>query len=781
MFVTDRSIKNGSGSHMRVPAPCDARNVSTVNPRILVVDDTRAIHEDFCKILVNRETASEMDAAEAAMFGEESPLSTRKKFTLDSAYQGKEALARVVEAVERGQRYSVAFVDVRMPPGWDGVETTQKLWEVDPDLQVVICTAYSDYSWDEMVARIGNSDRLVILKKPFDTVEVLQLANALTEKWSLLQQTRRTVAELEGLVGERTAHLEAANENLETEISRRIRHEHCLTLQRDVTQVLADSMATSEEVVTKILEIICMGMDWEVGGLWAVDRNANILRASAVWHQPGPEFLEFKTLCQNISFTRHSGMPGRVWASGQPLCVPDISEDKNFPRAAAANTARLLSGFAFPIKLQGELLGVIEFFSTKAGSPDPEIFDLFSTLGSLIGQSLERKKLEEQLRHSQKMDAIGYLAGGVAHDFNNILTVILGYSQIVGMKENLDAGTLEGLRQITQAAQRATSLTGQLLAFSRKQVIRVTELNLNKVISNMAKMLHRIIGEDISLQFDYCPESAVIQADEDSMGQILMNLTVNARDAMPKGGTLGIKTQIVKIGEADSRRHADARVGEFVCLTVDDSGCGIPPEILAHIFEPFFTTKKVGEGTGLGLATVHGIVAQHQGWVEVMSRLDEGTHFKIFLPRWTGATKQSDARKPDRKIIGGTETILLAEDEAAVRNLAAKILVQHGYRVLEAGSGVEALAVWKKHEAEINMLVTDIVMPEGVSGRDLAHRLRIERPRLPVVFTSGYDPDKAGLEAELGDEVIFLPKPYSPQKLLAMVRQSLDFATATLG
>ncbi len=772
--MTAPSVKNELAAAGQEPAPASGVHAS-VNARILVVDDTKAIHDDFRKILVTRENGSAMDAAEVALFGEAKEVSFGKKFDLDSAFQGKEALALVEEAVRQKRRYSMAFVDVRMPPGWDGIETTQKLWEADPDLQIVICTAYSDYSWDDMIAKIGNSDRLVILKKPFDTVEVLQLANALTEKWNLLQQTRRTMVELEQLVAERTAHLEAANKNLEHEITQRIRREHCLTLQHDVTHVLADSTTSSGEVATRILQIICEGMGWDVGELWAVDRNVNLLRSAALWHRPGPRFSEFKTVSQHTVFARNVGLPGHVWESGQPIWVSNLAENEQFSRSEFATEAGLVDGFAFPIRLQGEILGVISFLSGKIRQPENDIRDLFTTLGSLIGQSLERKKLEEQLRHSQKMDAIGYLAGGVAHDFNNILTVILGYAQIVGMKENLDASALDGLRQITMAAQRATSLTGQLLTFSRKQVMQMAELNLNKVIANMARMLQRIIGEDICLQFDYCPETTLVHADEDSMGQVLMNLTVNARDAMPKGGKLDINTNVVTVTETDLRRHADAQLGEFICLSVSDTGCGITPENLAHIFEPFFTTKKVGEGTGLGLATIHGIVAQHQGWIEVMSQLEVGTIFKIFLPRSASGAPPALSRNPEQKIVGGTETILLVEDEAAVRSLARTILRQSGYHVLEASSGVEALSVWKNHHAEISLLLTDIVMPDGISGRDLAGRLRLERPHLATVFTSGYDPDKDGLEAELGNEVSFLPKPYSPQKLLSAVRDGLDF------
>jgi signal transduction histidine kinase/FixJ family two-component response regulator len=744
------------------------------NSRILVIDDMRAIHDDFRKILCADATAGALDEAEAALFGNSSKVSSQGKFTLDSAFQGSEGLALVQRAVQEGNRYAMAFIDVRMPPGWDGIETTQKIWEVDPDLQVVICTAYSDYSWDEMIERIGNSDRLVILKKPFDTVEALQLANALTEKWSLLQQTRKKMGGLEKLVAERTRHLQETNLQLETEIARRKRREEHLALQSDVTCILADANATSSHVLTRVLELICQELHWDTGALWLVDQHAKVLRWSATWHPPGPEFGTLKEANEQVVFTAASGLPGRVWSNSQPEWVSDLSKESD-PRGKAALEAGLQSAVAFPLHLRGEILGVAEFHCAEKRSPENDLTQIFTMLGSLIGQSIERKKLEDQLRHSQKMDAIGCLAGGVAHDFNNILTIIQGYAQIVEMKENLDGETAEGLNQITQAAQRASSLTRQLLTFSRKQVMQFRDVNLNKALENLAKMLQRIIGEDVVLKLNYHPEPTFVPADEDMIAQILMNLTVNARDAMPKGGKLEISTEPITVYESGVHRHAEAKVGEFICLRVSDTGCGVASENLSHIFEPFFTTKGVGRGTGLGLSTVYGIVKQHNGWIEVSSQINIGTTFRIFLPRAVVSTRNGETAKGKSENVGGNETLLLVEDEAAVRQLARTVLLMHGYKVIEASSGLDALSVWKQHASEIDLLLTDIIMPGGINGRELAQKLKMERPELNIVFTSGYDPDKMGMEAELGEEVNFLSKPYSPQKLLEAVRQGLAF------
>ena len=432
------------------------------------------------------------------------------------------------------------------------------------------------------------------------------------------------------------------------------------------------------------------------------------------------------------------------------------------------------AAFAFPLQLRGEILGVAEFHSEQIRPPEGDLLQIFATLGNLIGQSLERKKLEEQLMQSQKMDAIGRLAGGVAHDFNNILTVIQGYAQILVTREDFDQKALDDLKQIIQSAHRASNLTRQLLTFSRKQIIKTVVLDLNKVTSNLTKMLQRIIGEDVLLQCHFSPEAPFVRADEDMIGQILMNLAVNARDAMPKGGELDISLSVVELDSTAAQwRSAEAQAGEFVCLSVSDTGCGIAPEDLLRIFEPFFTTKAVGQGTGLGLSTVYGIVKQHGGWIEVSSKLNIGTKFNIFLPRAAAGTA-AETSSSKSKVVGGTETILLVEDELPVRTLARVILQRHGYHVLEAASGADALSVWGQHADKIDLLLTDIIMPQGVSGRELAQNLRAERPGLKVVFVSGYSPDSMELGAELNEVTLFLQKPYLPERLLQSLRQVLD-------
>ncbi len=399
-------------------------------------------------------------------------------------------------------------------------------------------------------------------------------------------------------------------------------------------------------------------------------------------------------------------------------------------------------------------------------------------LRGIVLDITERKRLEEQLRQSQKMEAIGQLAGGVAHDFNNILTVIHGHASLLLYDKNLAPAASRSAQQIAQAAERAAGLTRQLLAFSRRQVMQPKRLDMNQVVSNVTMMLGRILGEDIALRLNYWPQPALVQADASMIEQVLLNLAVNARDAMPGGGQLSIRISVAYVDVKYRPYHPESRSGTFVCLSVVDNGCGIAPENLRRIFEPFFTTKGVGKGTGLGLATVYGIVKQHQGWVEVQSETDKGAAFHVYLPASTGtdpdpavAPEQKPAEQPVR---GGKETILVVEDEAPVRELVSNLLAGYGYNVLHAESGVKALDVWRQCREKVDLLLTDVVMPDRLNGRDLAEKLRAEQPRLKVIFTSGYSADVVGKDFVLQRGLHYLQKPYDPRKLAMTVRDCLD-------
>ncbi len=386
-----------------------------------------------------------------------------------------------------------------------------------------------------------------------------------------------------------------------------------------------------------------------------------------------------------------------------------------------------------------------------------------------------RLSLEAQLRQAQKMESVGQLAAGVAHDFNNMLTVIQGHSGMLLAKTALPPGFRDSAQAIFYAAERAASLTRQLLVFSRKNVMQVKQLDLREVVGNMSKMLERLLGETITLQFQPPAQIPLIRADNGMIEQVLMNLAVNARDAMPKGGTLTIHTELVEVDDAYAQAHPEARAGPSVCLRVIDIGCGMDAATLDRIFEPFFTTKEVGKGTGLGLATVYGIVKRHGGWIEVASEVGSGTSFAIFFP---ACTEPVEAKAPDKlpapETPGGRETVLVVEDEPVLREMARVILEDCGYKILVAASGRKAIEMWNQHSGGINLLLTDMVMPEGISGMDLAQRLQASNPKLKIVFASGYSMDDLDTSFLRQGRATFLQKPYTHATLAKAVRDCLD-------
>ncbi len=405
---------------------------------------------------------------------------------------------------------------------------------------------------------------------------------------------------------------------------------------------------------------------------------------------------------------------------------------------------------------------------------------LRDSLGKIIGivgngrDITQRLQLEEQLRQSQKMEAIGQLAGGVAHDFNNLLTVIKGHIGLLRAKNQVPPEIADSIQQIDEAADRAANLTRQLLTFSRQQVMQPIVLNLNGVVFNLAKMLRRLLSETIQMEVECLPQPLLIRADEGMVEQVLLNLVVNARDALPKAGTLRITTQPVDLNEPAARAMMHGRAGAFVCLAVSDTGTGIAPEVLPRIFEPFFTTKGIGKGTGIGLATVYAIMQQHGGWINVESVVGRGSTFRAYFPRLATALPTTPAGQDGLPVRGGHEGILLVEDESAVRVVAEAALVNLGYRVFTAPSGLAALQVWEMHRHEIELLLTDLVMPDGITGRDLALRLRASAPQLAVIYMSGYSQEMAGGDFPLEEGTNFLAKPFDLTGLAKLVRASLD-------
>jgi two-component system cell cycle sensor histidine kinase/response regulator CckA len=699
--------------------------------RILIIDDNLSIHADIRKILGGEdEQNAELDLTKALLFGETEVSSPRTGFSIDSAYQGQEGLELVQKAAAEGNPYALAFVDVRMPPGWDGVETIGHLWKSYPELQIVICTAYSDYSWEEMIHKLGHSPNLVVLKKPFDNIEVLQLAHALTDKWHLNRKVRSQLENLDTLVHQRTAELESANAQLKREIAARIEAEKILRLSEE-----RFSKAFSASPIPLAIQALQQQT--------LVDANDAFLKMLGGDRN------------QVIGLTTDEL---RMWS--------DVSLATNILQTLKtqgsvrnkACTVRTLSGQERQTLISVELIELVS---------GPHLLVILQDI-------TDQLKMETQLLQSQKMEAVGQLAAGVAHDFNNILTAIHGHTSLLQAQFGQHPSFTGPLNVISLAAERATRLVRQLLAFSRKQVLKPQQLNIGQVASGLAEMLKRVIGEHIQLDVSAAPDLPLIEADLSMMEQVILNLSVNARDAMARGGNLSIHTEVLNLTSAELK-HPGVGPGDYICLSVTDTGCGIPPELLPRIFDPFFTTKEIGKGTGLGLATVYGIVKQHSGWVDVQSTLGKGSCFRVFLPvcnKQVPPPPTNLTPAPKLEPQHGSECILVVEDEDLVRSMAVSLLKDHGYRVLEACSGKDAIEVFRSHSSEVDLLFTDVMMPGNILGDELASRLCDAKPSLAVLFTSGYTPEVA--RADLQEGINFLSKPFTPSQMLTLIRQSLN-------
>ena len=679
------------------------------NNRILIVDDNASIHADFREILCQAGSGSaKAKKLEAALFDKDPPAAEPMSFELDFAFQGQEALKMVETALAENRPYALAFVDVRMPPGWDGIETIARIWKVDAELQIVVCTAYSDYSWEQMRAKVGQPDSLLIIKKPFDNVEVQQMAHALTKKWMLNLQTRLQMAELAD-----------ANKSLAMSEERFSKAFHESPLPSGI-QSLSDQRFV--DVNQRLAQ---------VAGRRREDMIGRTPAELSLWEKPALADPWYAALAKN-----------------------EVVKDQEVNLRTQAGALREMQVSLSPLALGGQPHSL------------------------LLAQDVsERALLERQLRQAQKMEAIGQLAAGVAHDFNNILTVIQGHAGL--MEQTMDSASpqAKSLGHISRAAARAATLIRQLLMFSRKQVMQFQHLNINDILRSTIKMLERLVGEHIQIEFRPQETLPAIHADNSMIEQIAMNLAVNARDAMPHGGKLAITTSLQTVHRPPTPMDPKPREGEFVCLTFRDTGFGMSAEILGRIFEPFFTTKPAGKGTGLGLATVFGIVQQHQGWLEVESQPNQGATFRIYFPASPHPAEKTD-QSVNNVLRNGRETVLVAEDEDALREVVVKVLRFQGYYVLEASSGPDALQVWEQAGRPVDLLLTDMVMPGGLMGSELAERLSSKCPRLKVIFTSGYSPGMAGRDTSLLEAQNFLSKPYSIGKLAQFVRECLDSTPA---
>jgi len=476
------------------------------------------------------------------------------------------------------------------------------------------------------------------------------------------------------------------------------------------------------------------------------------------------------------------GIAGAVFSSSNPEVISAVQEDARHYRLTDERTGyRYHDMVVVPLKRHGgDPIGVIEVINKRMGPVNREDLDMLVVISAIAAAAIEQSKAFEvlrvkdvQLQQAQKMEAIGRLAGGVAHDFNNLLTVIRGYSDLIAQAVDQNEEIRAQVDEVLKAADRASRLTSQLLTFSRKQVLELRLVKLDQIVSNVGKLLQRLIGEDIQVITDLQADLVWVKADPTQLDQVLINLAVNARDAMPQGGTLTIKTAAVELDEVFVRSHSEVVPGRYVSLSLTDTGCGMNKETLLKLFEPFFTTKEPGKGTGLGLSIVHGIVKQSGGHILVSSEPDLGTTFTVYLPCAEPPVGEDLSLDAVRATPCGSETVLLVEDEGQVRTLECSILKARGYNVLTAGHGKDAVRICQEYPGPIHLLVTDLILPH-MNGRELARRILPMRASMKVLFVSGY-PDETIMSAGLArNKVPFLQKPFASETFLKTVRNVLD-------
>jgi PAS domain S-box-containing protein len=521
-----------------------------------------------------------------------------------------------------------------------------------------------------------------------------------------------------------------------TNITKRKQAELRLRLQHAVLAVLAEG-ASLERTNQKVIETMGLSLGWEVGEIWKVDKTAKVLRRTDVWHPPSTEFREFIDAGNSMSFVKGVGLQGRVWESGRAGLSLDIETDPGFMRRPLCKTLGLHGWIGFPIVLRDEVLGVIGFFSSEAQQPDSDLMATLTAIGIQLGQFIDKQNLAEQMRQSQKMEAIGTLAGGVAHDFNNILTVIAGYADLIKMRVSADSELMEFVDAIKQAGSRATNLVRQILTFTRHEEYKRVILKLGPVVEEAVKFLRTAIPSTIELKVSLDANVPSVLADSTQIHQVVMNLGTNAWHAMKEcGGTLEVKLESFEVDAMLAEAQLHVRPGRFVRLTVSDSGTGMDRATMDHIFEPFFTTKAPDEGTGLGLSVVHGIMQVHDGAITVYSEPGRGTTFQLYFPAVGGEAIESaavDSTFP----LGSGERILFVDDEEVIARLGGQILTKLGYAAESMTQVKEALDLVRADPGRFDLVITDMTMP-AMSGLEFAKKLAQIRPNLPVILTTGY-------------------------------------------
>jgi PAS domain S-box-containing protein len=534
------------------------------------------------------------------------------------------------------------------------------------------------------------------------------------------------------------------------------------------------------QAIESVLATVAREFGWDYGEFWQWDKTETVLTRATTWQSAAANAVRFAEDSRSRDLASDSQLLAQVLRSGKPRLFAGCARNRDFPRCDLAARCGLGDAVAVPVATGRDPSGVLIFFASQIEEPDEQFLAVMASTSAQICQFLDRSRMEESLREAEenllqakKMDAVGRLVGGVVHDFNNVLTVILGCGEIARDENLTDKSTCDLLDEVVNAGKRAAGLTRQLLAFCRKEEAEQVVLNLNVTVTEMEKLLRRLIGEHIELETVLSSELGCVCADPGHIEQLVMNLVVNARDAMAHGGRLVIKTQPLEFGPSWKKAFPAARPGWYALLSISDTGCGIDEATQAHIFEPFFTTKAAGKGTGMGLATVCEIVKDAGAHIAVESQLGKGTTFRILFPTVTQGLTSWQVKSAPAPIPRGNEVVLVVEDDLNVRRLIVRILKAQGYTLLEAAGAQEAIELCRTHSKRLDLLITDVVMPR-MNGRELAGQLKAMNAKLKVLYVSGYSEGEYGRPAGLSRDVPFLPKPFTSFDLARKVRDVCD-------
>jgi two-component system cell cycle sensor histidine kinase/response regulator CckA len=703
------------------------------NNRILIVDDNESIHDDFRKILLSSKTIEENEYKnlELELFGNTNNatmVTTNLDYQIDFVFQGEQALELVEKAERQNKPYALIFMDVRMPPGWDGIETISKIWERFPNIEIVICSAYSDYSWDKIISKLGTNDRLLFLKKPFDAVEVQQMALALVKKWNLAEKGKHYVDDLEREVAKRTKQLKSmvqelinSRDKLKQEIF--IRRQAELALASEKENLIVTLRSIRDAVITIDIDGTINLVNKVAEDLLGMDINGLIGRPLRdVLHLVSEKSKEKLIVCME-----HTLQKGRII---------EIEDERSILITKDKKEILISISCSQIIDKNNKISGIVV----------------------VIRDVSEKQKIEEELLKAKKLDSVSTFAGGIASDFNNIITGIIGNISMARQELSDGEKVVKCLDTAEQAALRASKLSQQLITFSRGGVPVKEDVFLQEIIADLVYFVS--VGSNIKYKIALKDDLIPVSIDREQISQVFNNLILNAINSFKDGGTITIAAENAEI---NSSSHLPLNNGTYLKISIKDEGCGIPPENIENIFDPYFTTKEEGNG-GLGLATTYSIIKKHDGYITVDSEVGKGSTFTFYLP---ASSKNSTKDK----------RILVVDDEEMIRNVLKKILEELGYKEVLAENAATAINIYKKSAKEKNyfsVLIMDLKILNSIEQNETINELRKIDPDLKAIISSSYSNEQVMAKYKDSGFNGVITKPFRVNELRDLLDKIID-------